>query len=175
MHHHVEVLLPPTPIDEVEDLLETVMAPFDEEWKDENGDRNCHAFWDYYLIGGAWKDAKRDAMEQHAPKEALKAELAGKPAGHFDICPLRLVPEAMSCYRFLAFMPSRVEGEDDPYPFFMIAQEQWNGVIHVKADWDATVGSAIDMLCERHRLYYREELAKAQLNDYLLVTVDCHS
>lgn len=59
MHMHLEVLMPPT--DNVEGALAKIMAPFNENGADEEGNTNTHGFWDWYRIGGRWGGKKIEA------------------------------------------------------------------------------------------------------------------
>jgi hypothetical protein len=57
MHHHLEIVMPPT--NDIEAAVKLIMAPFDENTDadaDEGSDR--HAFWDFYVIGGRWAGHK---------------------------------------------------------------------------------------------------------------------
>jgi hypothetical protein len=58
MHYHLEIIMPPT-----EDIVASVaeiMTPFDENGRDEDGEANQHAFWDFYSIGGCWAGYKAE-------------------------------------------------------------------------------------------------------------------
>lgn len=60
MHYHLEVVLPP--VEDVEKVIEEILEPFNENGEDEDGDRNQHSFWDWYVIGGRWSGNKLMAM-----------------------------------------------------------------------------------------------------------------
>jgi len=55
MHHHLEIIMPPTK--NVEGAITQILDQFDEEGKD-----NTHAFWDWYVLGGRWAGTKLEAM-----------------------------------------------------------------------------------------------------------------
>lgn len=59
MHYHLEIIMPPTT--DVDAAVAGIMAPFDENGKDEEGHENRHAFWDWYVIGGRYSGAKGEA------------------------------------------------------------------------------------------------------------------
>lgn len=73
MHYHLEVILPPVP--NVEEALNQILAPFNEH-EDEDGNRNSHTFWDWYVIGGRWAGAKLEATLDPEKKDAFFAELS---------------------------------------------------------------------------------------------------
>ena len=59
---------------------------------------------------------------------------------------------------------------------YMIQDEAWNGVTHVKADWDGKVSSAIEKHLKHIESYKPEYIAKQTPKpDWLVVTVDYHS
>jgi hypothetical protein len=83
MHHHLEIVMPPT--DRIEDAVGSVMARFDENGKDTH-----RAFWDWWVIGGRWAGTKRmarydkeklDAFDKWGLEEGLTVSgfQAGKP------------------------------------------------------------------------------------------------
>lgn len=59
MHYHMEIVMPPT--HDVETSIAQIMGPFSESGEDEDGNRNSHAFWDWYVVGGRWAGAKLEA------------------------------------------------------------------------------------------------------------------
>jgi len=71
MHYHCEIVIPPT--DDVASAVASVMAAFDENGKDEDGERNSHAFWDFYVIGGRWAGTKAMAKFDKAKIEEFEA------------------------------------------------------------------------------------------------------
>jgi hypothetical protein len=73
MHAHLEIILPP--VEDVEAAVKQVLQPFDEQGVDEDGDRNSHAFWDWYVIGGRWAGAKLEAVLDPKQKDAFFEEL----------------------------------------------------------------------------------------------------
>jgi hypothetical protein len=76
MHHHLEIVLPP--VEDIETAVAQILKPFDENGQDEDGHRNSHAFWDFYVIGGRWAGAKLEAMLDQPKLEQFKAELASR-------------------------------------------------------------------------------------------------
>lgn len=57
MHHHLEIIMPPT--DDVKIAVEKVMHQFDENASEDDYDVSPkHAFWDWYEIGGRWGGEK---------------------------------------------------------------------------------------------------------------------
>jgi len=55
MHHHCEIVIPPTT--DIEAAVAQIMAPFDENKRD-GEDQRSPAFWDWYVIGGRWAGRK---------------------------------------------------------------------------------------------------------------------
>lgn len=56
MHHHLEVIMPPT--DHVEVAITAILRPFDENLDRYSDDANGHPFWDWWVIGGRWSATK---------------------------------------------------------------------------------------------------------------------
>lgn len=97
MHYHLEIVMPP--VENVEEAIAQIMAPFDENGEDEDGHRNGHAFWDWYVIGGRWAGAKLEATIDPAKKEAFYDELtrrkvtvSGLQAGKQSLQPESQIP-----------------------------------------------------------------------------------
>ena len=58
----------------------------------------------------------------------------------------------------------------------MISDDIWNGVMHVKTQWDGKLKTALDAHSEKIKRYrdeYREK--RTPKDDWLVVTVDYHS
>ena len=66
------------PVEDVERAVQQILEPFDENGKDEEGHRNSHAFWDWYVIGGRWAGVKLECTLDEAKKEAFFAELKSR-------------------------------------------------------------------------------------------------
>ncbi len=49
MHFHIEMIIPPVDETLIEETIDQIMHPFDE-----NNPDSYHAFWDWYVIGGRW-------------------------------------------------------------------------------------------------------------------------
>jgi len=76
MHYHLEIILPP--VDDVEQAVEQILKPFDENGKDEDGDPNRHGFWDFYVIGGRWSGVKLEVMLDPERLQVFHAELKNR-------------------------------------------------------------------------------------------------
>lgn len=77
MHHHLEIILPPT--DDVNAAIAEIMEPFDENA--DAGDEGAspkNAFWDYYLIGGRWSGRKLLAAFSDERLDAFRAAMVEK-------------------------------------------------------------------------------------------------
>jgi hypothetical protein len=85
-------VIPPT--DDVAAVIESVMAPFNENGEDEDGERYSNTFWDFYVIGGRWAGAKQMAKydkakiaEFEAWMQVEKVTVSGVTAGKQTLQP----------------------------------------------------------------------------------------
>lgn len=101
-----------------------------------------------------------------------------------DICKLSEMAPALACHRFILAGPSfrnipdEKDGKwDGPLKAaYMLSDEVWNGVIHMKVQWDGKVSSAIKEAAEHFKNYNPEYTAIITPSpDWLIVTVDYHS
>jgi hypothetical protein len=77
MHYVCEVLLPPMPIEDVFGAVEKVLAPFSEHQEpDEDGYRQSHTFWDWWVIGGRFSTSKLTASLDQKKLQAFYDKLA---------------------------------------------------------------------------------------------------
>ncbi len=97
MHHHLEIILPP--VANIEAAIAQILAPFDDNGDDEDGQRNNHAFWDWYVIGGRWAGVKLECTLDAKKKEEFFAELtrrevtvSGVQAGKQKLQPESQIP-----------------------------------------------------------------------------------
>jgi hypothetical protein len=97
MHHHLEVIMPP--VDDIEIAVKQILEPFNENGKDEDGERNTHAFWDWYVIGGRWAGVKLECTldlqkkdEFFAELTRLKVTVSGLQAGKQSLQPESQIP-----------------------------------------------------------------------------------
>lgn len=98
MHYHCEIVIPPT--NDIEAAIASVLGPFDENGKDEDGDSNGYAFWDFYVIGGRFAGSKMIAAydpgkieEFNAWLQAEKVTVSGLTAGKQEISPAEQIPK----------------------------------------------------------------------------------
>ena len=58
MHYHLEIIMPPT--DNIDEAIESIMAPFGEDCNAERDNIDCcrQSFWDWYQIGGRYAGEK---------------------------------------------------------------------------------------------------------------------
>jgi hypothetical protein len=70
MHHHLEIVMPPTK--NIEGAIRTILAPFDENAKASEEYSRSHAFWDWYVIGGRWSGHKLMAKYDAAKIEEFE-------------------------------------------------------------------------------------------------------
>lgn len=92
-----------------------------------------------------------------------------------DICTILDLPPELSASRVIVAEPSwRDDGSLQAE--YMISDSIWNGVMHVKTQWDGKVKSAIDEAKEKASRYREEFQAKRMpQDDWLVVTVNYHS
>jgi len=75
-HYHLEVIMPPT--EDVEQALEQILKPFDEQGEDEGGNCNTHTFYDFYCIGGRWSGRKLEAKIGEERIQAFRDRLVAR-------------------------------------------------------------------------------------------------
>lgn len=122
------------------------------------------------MVDALWSDMFPDSglsvcpMFDHAPKV-----IDG------DICRLSDVPEGLTAERVIIAGPSwNDDGSFSAY--YMISDDIWNGVMHVKTQWDGKLRTALEAHSEKIKGYqdeYREK--RTPKDDWLVVTVDYHS
>lgn len=92
-----------------------------------------------------------------------------------DICRLSELPEGMTAGRFIIACPSW--NDDGTFSAdYMISDDIWNGVMHVKTQWDGELKTALNAFSKKIEGYkddYREK--RTPKDDWLVVTVDYHS
>ncbi len=98
MHYHCEIVIPPTA--DAEASIAEILAAFDENGKDEDGNDNRYAFWDWYVIGGRWAGTKMMAKVDKAKIEqfeawmqAEKITVSGLTAGKQTLSPADQIPK----------------------------------------------------------------------------------
>lgn len=91
-HYHCEIVIPPQ--DDIEAALNAVLAPFDENAREDEEGRGQHAFWDFWVIGGRWAGHKMlahyDAAkldEFHEWLTTEKVTVAGVQCGKQELSP----------------------------------------------------------------------------------------
>jgi len=97
-----------------------------------------------------------------------------------DVIRLSDVPAALKCSRVIFARPAWNYSKNKPTgeieAAFMLAEDAWNGVNHMKIDWDGTFAQAAEKYAE-NRKHLRDEYAArvTPASDWLVVTVDYHS
>jgi hypothetical protein len=91
-----------------------------------------------------------------------------------DVMSLKDAPLAMKCSHVIV---AALDYKDVTLEaVYMIQESMWNGVTHIKAAWDGTLGAAIEGCMEKFKNYTPEYAAKRTPQpDWLVVTVDYHS
>lgn len=99
----------------------------------------------------------------------------GKGTIEGDIAPLGQCL-AVECSHIIFAGPVKNYETDEYTAHYMLSESLWNGVTHVKAAWDGTIGAALDEYVTRLQGCndeYRQ--AHTPTDDWLAVTVDYHS
>ena len=222
MHHHCEIIMPPTK--DIGKAIESIMHPFYEGQEEPSGNE----FYDFYVIGGRFAGTKetcgfaQEKMDEFydALKEK-KVTVSGLQCGKQEIKPASQIPMVDELWN--GFFPTE-NGEIAPCPMFahsnnqydsndllscdiclveeipktlkasrviiagptyddagieatfMISDDFWNGVNHVKTIWDGNVLSALEMMKEKlggYREEYKEKIIPK--SNWICITVDYHS
>jgi len=98
MHYHLEIIMPPT--DDIERSVEEILREYSENYEDEEGEENPHAFWDFYVIGGRWAAVKitqkfegKKLDEFHKALDAMKLTVSAMQCGKQELKPSNQIPE----------------------------------------------------------------------------------
>lgn len=97
-----------------------------------------------------------------------------------DVMRLCDVPKPLKCERVIiagpSFVASTKKWTGEIEPVYMICEDSWNGVNHMKTDWDGKFSSAIESHCKRIEKMNPDYVqACTPKDDWLVVTVDYHS
>lgn len=146
-HFHLELIMPPTK--DVEEAVETVLAPFSEHLEAE--DRRPK-FFDWYIIGGRW-----DGIVSQSNVTKFS----------------EMKPET-TCYRVI-IAALQIPHPRQLKATFMVSGHVWNGVNLVETRWDCTIGHALALAAvDRRRFSDRWAEAATPKPDWLAVTIDYH-
>lgn len=145
MHAHCEVIVPPT--DHIEDAIESVMRPFDE-----NSDESKHSFWDFYVIGGRFAGNKLVAKYDKEKIEEFyqwcrdeKITVSGLTCGKEEIKPVSQVATVDA--KWNEMFPS---DEPVPCPLFRHSNDQYaKGTNGTLAGDISTLFDASEVKCHR--------------------------
>jgi len=95
MHYSLEIIMPQ--VENVEDAVSQIMAPFSENCDDE--DRMPNPFWDWYVIGGRWAGHKLEAgLDQdklaafHEELNNRKVTVSSMQCGKQELDPAEQIP-----------------------------------------------------------------------------------
>jgi hypothetical protein len=99
MHAKLEIIMPP--VDNIEEAIAQIMAPFDENEPD-----NKHAFYDWYVIGGRYAGSKLTALFNKEKVDEFRQELINRKitvsafqAGKEKIEPAAQIPMVDALWR----------------------------------------------------------------------------
>lgn len=151
-HYHLEIIMPPT--DDIEGAIKSILAPFDENGKDEDGDNNKHAFWDFYVIGGRWAG---DKEKQKLDPEKLKAfytwcdeekiTVSGLTCGKQELSPATQIPKVDAKWNEL--FPA-TDGSQPHCPLFKHSNNQYAKGTDGALNGDITLlKDSLDTVCAR--------------------------
>ena len=71
---------------------------------------------------------------------------------------------------------SRVIIANEDKPVYMIQDEFWNGVTHIKTNWDGTIKHALELFkkrCKNYNEEYKKQITPK--DDWMCITVDYHN
>jgi len=128
MHHHCEIIIPPT--DDIESAIKSIMKPFDENQSQEDHDHNpSNTFYDWYVIGGRWAGTKLMAgYDQEKIKifkqwlQEEKITVSGLQAGKQALSPEDQIPKVDA--KWNEMFPSDA-GELMSCPMFAHSNDQY--------------------------------------------------
>lgn len=112
--------MPPT--EDIEAAVKSILEPFNENGKDEEGNDHSHAFWDWWVIGGRWSGQK--LVEQFDKEKVAEFEkwlqdekvtVSGVQFGKQQIQPSDQIPKIDAKWNEMFPMPN---GELVPCPLF---------------------------------------------------------
>ena len=129
MHHRCEVIFPP--VDDVEQTVGQILAPFYEGRVDDDGDDGHlakHAFWDWWVLGGRFSGGKLQAVLDperlgvfDTRMRAMEVTVSGLVAGKDSLEPETQIPVVDALWQEL--FP---EYGDIPCPFFAHSEGRLN-------------------------------------------------
>lgn len=103
-HYHLEIIMPP--VADVKKAVEEILAPFNEQGEDEDGNPNCHTFWDWWVIGGRWAGHHFKAaldpvkLEEFNQKlTEMKITISGIQFGKQELSPASQIPVVDKLWR----------------------------------------------------------------------------
>lgn len=130
MHHHLEIVMPPT--SDIEAAVKEIMAPFDENAERGEDDwlGQGHEFWDWWVIGGRFAGNK--AMQRYDQAKlqefydwlnASKVTVSGVQCGKQELSPESQIPMVDAKWNEM-FTPA---GSDPvPCPIFAHSNDQYD-------------------------------------------------
>jgi len=104
-------------------------------------------------------------------------ELSGGNWMSCDVCLVEEIPEKLSSARVIIAGPSWDHDKTGNIEaHYMISDSIWNGVIHMKTDWNGNVKETLELF-KKECAYYKDEWREkiTPKPDWLCVTVDYHS
>jgi hypothetical protein len=126
MHHHCEIIMPPT--DDIEAAVTAILKPFDEDPDANEEDvRLGTPFWDWWVIGGRFAGMKFQSTLNAEKLKAFHAELAkrkvtvsGLTCGKQELNPSTQIPLVDGLWR--DYFPDT----KGPCPLFSHSNDQYN-------------------------------------------------
>lgn len=104
MHHHLEIIMPPT--EDVKKSIDQIMAPYSENYEDEEGETRSHAFWDFYVIGGRYSGVRINQQFEgprldqfHKLLNEKKITVSSLTCGKEKLQPASQIPEVDKLWR----------------------------------------------------------------------------
>lgn len=122
MHYHLEIIMPPT--DSVKETIKNILAPFNED--PEEGEREIHAFWDWWVIGGRYSGQHIVSKYDHNKMDEFYKELknnkitvSGLVFGKNELSPGSQIPFVDALWQ------THFPEDDGPCPLFKHSNNQY--------------------------------------------------
>lgn len=165
MHHHCEIVIPPTM--DIEAAVSAVLKPFNENERDSEDSRS--PFWDWWVIGGRWAGHKMLARYDRAKLEAFrewmqseKVTVAGVQAGKQELKPESQIAKVDA--KWNEMFPS---AEFLPCPLFAHSNNQYGEGLSGTLPNDVSRLSDVPPALECSRVIFAKPSYDSNAKDYI--------
>ena len=164
MHHHLEIIMPPTA--EVEKAVTTIMRPHSEnlerEWNEE--EYNPNGWWDFWVIGGRWSGHKLKATldkgqidKFYEAMQEKKVTVSGITCGKQELQPASQIPMVDALWR--EYFPDG----GDVCLLFSHSNDQYDSNSNLSGDITTVKDCPKDMTVQRILFSHVEPLGTAYM------------